>query len=404
MTGPWGPALAALASLDAPRPWGVAVSGGGDSMALLHAVARMGGPARAATVDHGLRPEAADEARIVARACAGLNLSHATLPAHLAMGPDLQARARAARYDLLAGWGRRHGLGTVLIAQTAEDVAETLVMRLARGSGIDGLARMRASWTRDGQRFDRPFLDLRRADLRAALRSDGIAWVEDPGNSDPAQERARIRAAITTLGLDAGALARSAARLADARQSLDARAADLARDLIRQDGGDLLIARAHLDRLWRQEPDQARRLTEAALAWIGGPSYPPRGAAIARLREAMRAGRATTLAGCLALPQDDVCRLTREAGRAAPPVPLGQEWDGRWRVTGPQAGAGLTVGVLGADIAATPWRATGRPRRALMGGPAVRRGPDLIAAPLAGLGREWRAEPRVPFHSGPLFR
>ena len=406
MSDPWGRLRAALAALDAPRPWGLAVSGGGDSTALLHAAARTEGALRAATVDHGLRAEAADEARAVGLSCRALGIAHEVLCAGLSPGPRLQSRARDARYGLLAEWARSHGLGTVLVAHTADDVAETLLMRLARGSGIDGLARMRARWTVGDQRFDRPFLDLPRATLRDALRSDGIGWIDDPSNSDPAQERARIRAAIAALDLPAEALARSAARLAHARDSLSLRLAEIARDLVRQDGGDLMIGRDGLARLRSAEPEQARRLAVAALRWIGGAPYPPRGADLARLLDAISRGRPATLAGCLALPDGSACRLTRERARAAGPVPFGQDWDGRWRVTAPQGAdrEGLSVGALGADVAATPWRGTGRPRAALCGTPAVRRGKDLVAAPLAGLGDGWQAEPRVPFHESPLLR
>ncbi|MDZ7710725.1 MAG: tRNA lysidine(34) synthetase TilS [Roseovarius sp.] len=182
-----------------PARLGVAVSGGSDSVALLHLLndwRGAGGPdLRVATVDHGLRPEAADEAAQVSRLCGALGLAHDTLHwAGQATRGNLPDQARRARYRLLAGWARRHGIADVAIGHTENDLAETFLMRLARGAGVDGLAAMRGHWQADGITFHRPMLALGREHLRDMLRARGQGWADDPTNTDPAYLRPQARA------------------------------------------------------------------------------------------------------------------------------------------------------------------------------------------------------------------
>jgi len=300
-----------------PARLGVAVSGGSDSLALLHVLHDWhagGGPLpRAATVDHGLRPEAGEEAAQVARLCAGLGIGHDTLRWQgTAARGNLADAARRARYRLLAGWARRHGIADVAIGHTADDLAETFLMRLARGSGLDGLAAMRDRWQEGGVTFHRPLLALRREALRDLLRARGVAWADDPTNDDPAYARTRARAALAAMApLDIGTdtLAATALRLRDARAALGHCARRAAQDIAREHGGDLL---------WRRDgfadlPDEiARRLLVAGLAWLNGRDYPPRGAAMAALLGAARAGRRMTLQGCVLSASGDHLRLARE--------------------------------------------------------------------------------------------
>ncbi len=154
-----------------PRRIGIAVSGGGDSTALLLSLARgfaeTGVTLHAATVDHGLRPEAAAEARAAAGQAADLGISHDTLRWQGWDGAgNLQDQARRARYALLSDWARGQGIPTVALGHTSDDRAETVLMRLGRAAGVDGLAAMhRERWV-DGIRFLRPMLSLTREDLR----------------------------------------------------------------------------------------------------------------------------------------------------------------------------------------------------------------------------------------------
>ncbi|MFB9150904.1 tRNA lysidine(34) synthetase TilS [Roseovarius ramblicola] len=381
-----------------PDAMGVAVSGGSDSLALLHLMRDWqdeGGPAlRVATVDHGLRTEAGAEAAQVARLCAGLGVAHDTLrwDGQAARG-NLPDAARRARYRLLAGWARRHGLRDVAIGHTADDVAETFLMRLARGSGLDGLAAMRDRWRDGGVTFHRPVLTLGRDGLRDHLRARGVAWADDPTNDDTTYTRTRARvalAALAPLGLGADTLAATAARLRAARTALGTCARRVAEEIAHVDGGDLLWRRDDFDAL----PDEiARRLLVAGVAWMTGRDYPPRGTAMAAFLGAARAGRRMTLQGCVLSAVRGHLRLSREyravAGLRAP---SGAVWDGRWRATGGTGRA--TVAALGpAGLRACPgWRAGGLPHGPALASPGVWRGGTLIAAPLAGWENGWRLE------------
>lgn len=393
-------ARAALAAHFAPAPparLGVAVSGGSDSLALLHLLhdwRDAGGPSlRVATVDHGLRPEAATEASEVARICAGLGLPHETLHWHDEVPHgNLPDRARRARYRLLAGWARAQGLSDVAIGHTRDDLAETFLMRLARGSGIDGLAAMRARWLAEGVTFHRPLLALGRAELRDLLRARGVRWTDDPSNADPRYERTQARAALAALaplGLDAATLAATAERLAEARAALAHHAWERARTLATVEAGDLLLARAGLDAL----PDEtARRLLVAGLRWLTGAPYPPRGMAMSDFLRAARDGRRMTLHGSVLSADATHLRLGREyravAGCRTPATGL---WDGRWRAYGDGAAEIAALGPSG--LAACPdWRAGGLPHASALAAPGLWRDGRLIAAPLHGWPNGWRLE------------
>lgn len=200
---------------------GLAVSGGPDSMAMLLLAARsFAGRIEAATVDHGLRAEAAAEAALVASACARLNVPHAKLFVTVAPGASVQAAAREARYAALAGWAADRRLVAVATAHHAEDQAETLLMRLDRGAGLSGLAAIRACRPLGGVRLVRPLLGWRREELKAIAAT--VATVDDPSNHDPRHDRSRYRALLAGIGsgLDVERLGASAAHLAEAEKAL----------------------------------------------------------------------------------------------------------------------------------------------------------------------------------------
>ncbi|UDQ87293.1 tRNA lysidine(34) synthetase TilS [Xanthobacter autotrophicus] len=210
----------------------LAVSGGPDSTALLHLAVRWRmrypGSQRlfAATVDHGLRPASAEEAADVARLAAQLKVPHRTLRWQ-GEKPDrgLQEAAREARYKLLAAEARRVGAPALALAHTRDDQAETVLFRMARGSGLAGLAGMSSETARSGLTLLRPFLDLPKARLVATLDAAGIAYASDPSNVDARFARPRLRALAPALereGLDARGLARLARRLARADSALEA--------------------------------------------------------------------------------------------------------------------------------------------------------------------------------------
>jgi tRNA(Ile)-lysidine synthase len=179
----------------------------------------------AVTIDHGLRPEAAREAREVKRLAKTLDLPHRTLRWSGAKPKTgLPAAAREARYRLLAKAARATGATHVLTAHTRDDQAETLLMRVGRGSGIAGLAAMARQSQRDGVTLVRPLLDIPKARLVATLRKATIDFADDPSNRDSAFTRPRLRALMPALaeeGFDARNLARLAARLARANAALE---------------------------------------------------------------------------------------------------------------------------------------------------------------------------------------
>lgn len=202
----------------------LAVSGGADSMAmLLLAAAAFPGCVVAATVDHGLRPEAAAEAAMVAQVCAQLGVHHATLSlSEPITGSSIQGQAREARYAALFEWMRQVDAFLLLTAHHADDQAETLLMRLNRASGVAGLSGIRA--IRSGEfRVLRPLLGWRRTTLREIVADAGAPWVDDPSNADPHHDRTRFREMLgAQTVLDPAALARSATHIADTNAALEA--------------------------------------------------------------------------------------------------------------------------------------------------------------------------------------
>jgi len=220
---------ALLAPLGRAKSLLIAVSGGPDSTALLLMAAEWAkrrGKTRieAATVDHGLRPEGAEEAEAVAKLCGRLGLEHRTLPWKGAKPASrLQERAREARYRLLVDRAKAIGADALLTAHHADDQAETVLFRLLRGSGVAGLRGMDATTTRDGMLIARPLIGLKKSDLVAFAQARGVPFVDDPSNADPRFARTRLRALLTRLGeegLDAEALDRLARRAGETEEAL----------------------------------------------------------------------------------------------------------------------------------------------------------------------------------------
>lgn len=212
--------LAALAGPDwHDKRYGVAVSGGPDSMALLWLVASLlPGQVWAATVDHKLRQGSADEARMVAGYCAREHIPHAILHPAAPIAGSLQAAARIERYRLLEQWREAQALDHILTAHHADDQLETMIMRLNRSSGVGGLAGVRAS---NGAVL-RPLLHWRRDELAGLALDADLPIVQDPSNADIRFDRARLRHALQSqLFLDPQAAARSAQWLGEADTALD---------------------------------------------------------------------------------------------------------------------------------------------------------------------------------------
>jgi tRNA(Ile)-lysidine synthase len=206
---------------------GVAVSGGPDSLALLLLVAAVRpGDVEAATIDHALRPDSAGEPEMVAQLCEQLGVPHATLTVRWREPPvtAIQERARRERYRLLGFWAEEQGLQAIATGHHADDQAETLLMRLMRGAGVRGLAGMRPRSIAPGTevRLLRPLLGWRRSELQQLCADAGLTPIADPSNMDEKFERVRVRRALGDAEwIDAAAVTRSAANLADADSALE---------------------------------------------------------------------------------------------------------------------------------------------------------------------------------------
>jgi tRNA(Ile)-lysidine synthase len=303
------------AALDALAPagrLGVAVSGGPDSLALL-LLARATRPDAlvAATVDHGLRTEAAAEAAMVAQLCSRLGVQHAILSVAVADDPDgIQAAARRARYEALGAWGRQQDIAFLATAHHADDQAETMLMRLARGAGLTGLAgirRTRPMTETPGIRLIRPLLDWTKAELEDVVATADLIPARDPSNADPRYDRTRARALLAGGWPDAKRLAASAHHLAEAEEALDWAAAMLAAERIALAEGQAVADAAGLPRELR------RRLLRATFERIA-PGAQVRGDSLDRLLRSLDSGKVATLGGFRCDPGPP-WRVSRAAAR-----------------------------------------------------------------------------------------
>lgn len=347
--GPWehGPHLA------------VAVSGGADSMALTlladgWARAR-GGRVTAMTVDHALRPASADEAKRVGVWLAARGIEHqilrwdGTKPAS-----GIQEAARQARYRLLRAAAAERDVLHLLLAHHLDDQAETLLQRLTRGSGVDGLAAMSPVMELAELRLLRPLLGAPRARLAAFLRELGQDWIEDPSNRSEVFQRVRLRRLLADEGLAADRLAATARALGRARAALERDTAALAARCAHLDSAGFL----HLDgaALSAADDEVALRLLAACCRTVaGGVAYPPRLERLERLLADVRAGLPgrRSFGGCLLSPRGgNGILILREAermeGRLAAAAGQKLLWDGRFRLHLAGGGQGW-VGGLGRD-------------------------------------------------------
>lgn len=296
-------ALEALGPFEARPLLAVAVSGGPDSLALARLAADWARARRgrvvALTVDHGLRPGSAAEARRVGRWMKRAGIAHAILRW---TGPkpraNIQALARDARYRLLSEACRRRGALHLLLGHQRDDQAETVLLRRARGSGPIGLAAMAPIAERAAIRLLRPLLGFPRARLEATLRARGQGWIDDPANRDPRFARARLRAGADALdAAERATLAAEAFRLGRARAEADAALADFLARHARLDAAGFATIDRHA--LAEAQTDLAARALGALLATVSGAAYPPRHDALVRLVRAIAAGihAADTLGG-----------------------------------------------------------------------------------------------------------
>ena len=397
------PLLAAIDDVVGHRPperMAVAVSGGGDSIALLSAMARYTIDRRielhVITVDHGLRPEFRHEVAVVTSLCQKLGLQH-----HLEFwsgwdgAGNMQAEAREGRYALMADWAYAQQIDHIAVAHTADDQAETFLMRLARSAGVDGLSAMAPRTVHHGITWLRPFLGTRRDELRLYLQAAGLKWVDDPSNRNRDFERVRVRDALIvleTLGIGVDALEDVSSLMKQAREAVDWQAFLVARDLIRIEAGAIAMEL----NLFRAQPVEIkRRLLIHSLKWLSGRYYPARRDGVARALDAISEGRTFTLEGCQISQNDGRIWVYRELNAVADiEVEVGDAWDERWTIDGPEDDPDIVVRALGFEGLSSldDWRDTGIPRAALAVTPAAWYDDTLICAPLVFPDDEWSAE------------
>lgn len=412
----------------------VAVSGGADSMALCllaHDWAQTyGGRVIGLTVEHGLREESAAEAAQVGQWLVAYGIEHHILPLDGLdpNQPNLQETARDARYHALCSWCREHGILHLLLAHHSDDQAETFIMRMARGSGVDGLAGMAVLSQRDGIQLLRPLLNVSKARLCATLEAYGQPWIEDASNQSSAYTRNRIRQVIERLEkgeVTAEKFAHATAELGRVRASLET---ITARHLTRYveifpEG----YAQAKLA-LFEEEQDLALRALAALITTIGGNATKPRMDHLERALDTIRSGsfQRLTLGGCFVteMPRTKergtllISREWQALESERRLIPHQKSvWDKRFEVTLAEEveETALTIGALGQDgirdmAEKQPWISTRLPKAVLYTLPAIRRVDELLAVPhIHYTTSSWReGMVRVQFHppkslAGPAF-
>lgn len=352
----------------AGRRTAVAVSGGADSTALALLLSRWGQP-EALIVDHGLRPEAAEEARIAAERLARFGVPSRILRLQLQHGPAVSERARVARYAALASACAEAGLVDLLVGHHAQDQVETVLLRQAMGSGPAGMAGMAGVVHHASIRLLRPLLGTTPDRLRSTLQEAGVRWSEDPGNHDPVRPRAALRKCFRTMGADyiparKAEVDHAGLHRRDAEQSavteLGCKAAIYPEGFAHLCTGDISPA------------------AFSALVWmLSGQPHPPSPASVARHLAPIRPG---TLHGLIVAPAGRFGAgwlIVRETAGTVVPAEVGV-WDGRFRLYG-QPPPGTTIGAVGQVAGLRAF--SDLPSTVLRTLPALHRKDTIVAVP-----------------------
>jgi tRNA(Ile)-lysidine synthase len=376
---------------------GLAVSGGGDSMALLHLMkawaAENDCTLFVATVNHGLRDAAQAETEMVHRACKRMSIPCTTLKWTDWDGVgNLQNAARQARITLINAWAMETEIDAIATGHTADDQAETFLMRLARGSGVDGLSGMATIRKREGITWFRPLLTFRRDELRRFLKSKRVKWIDDPSNDDETYDRVKMRnaqSALDDLGLTVDRLVETTARMSTARRALERLSKEHAQTIMTPTKyGTVKINITAFNAL----PLELRyRLFAHALKWVSGSIYRPRFDALLESAGKLSSGQDHTLLGCHITSDGNMGEVCREVSKIEPSTSM--PFDGRWNLTG-DISDGITIAALGETglPQCDGWRDLEASRISLLGTPAIWRGETLICAPMVMPDPNWQCE------------
>lgn len=343
--GTFNSTLTAIGGFETSPVLALAISGGPDSMALCLLAKRWaeknGASLIALTVDHGLREESGQEAMQVSQWCRKLGIVHYTLewtPGNIASG--LQEKARAARYRLMTAWCNERHILHLLTAHHLDDQAETLMMRVARGSGIDGLACMPYVQPLQGIRLVRPLLGMTKAQLKTVLRNVGQSWLMDPTNQNMRYTRNRIRMAMASSTDLAERSAYIIQGMASARNLLENKLAERLTDVVSiyPEGYAIL----HLPSFLKLEQDYGLRALSHLAQTLGGVQEQPRSEKLNRLYDEICLKKTTlrrSFSGLLFSYSDRLgdMLICREPNAVEGPLEIddshGQIWDGRFLVS-----------------------------------------------------------------------
>ena len=341
-----------------PDTLGVAVSGGSDSLSLLYLINSWSNKKNLKivilTVDHNLRNGSADEALYVGELCNKLGLIHKTLFwDHEDIEGNLSASAREARYRLMQNSIPSDAI--LITGHTLDDQAETFLMRLRRGSGVDGLASMAEqsylSFGNDGITIFRPLLDFERQTLRKVLKFYKVDWIEDPTNNDQSFERVRVRdmlALFVEIGIDKNTIGRTALLMQSAKTALNHFASDCYEKFGSCDNGDIIFDFSEFS---KQPLDVKRRLISAAQKWISNQKYRPRLSQVDALINSIDEKVTFSGSGTICYFHNNSIRITREANACVCEIEASNDviFDRRWKLIALENCKDLTIKCLGED-------------------------------------------------------
>ena len=340
---------------------GIGVSGGGDSMALLLLASewalRNDRCIKVATVDHGLRSGSSSECEYVKKICTDLSIEHTTLKWLEKPIGNLQNSARKARHRLFTEWITKKKLCLVMLGHTLDDNAETIMIRLIRGSGIDGLTGISKTKKLNGLDIFRPLLSFSRKDLRSYLQVKNTRWIDEPSNFDERFERIKIRNVLPQLskiGLTPIKFVALANHMARAKDAINSEVVTFTRlNVIQRPWGDLEIG--HYVFTGIPEEYQLRLLSEA-LRWISGSIYRPRFSSLERLLKNIRdekLGLGVCLMGCIIKYKEKKIIFSREFSAIENRISITKDsfiWENRWKLeVHPKKVNNALIGPLGKD-------------------------------------------------------